>query len=182
MPKCDFNKVASAWTFSCKFAPNPQNGETQSNNSSTFDDELIRVCLPILWNWRLKVALKFLRSIKSYTRWNSRVYHKIWLLFLTSFGTSTVLVLKREHFDTWMSECTVSILFFFFFFFFFFLHYTISFQNVPFIEVMENNSQHFRQKAIFICQNLKVWWIPTEIPLRYANADLKICQYLRLHM
>ena len=121
MPKCDFNKVASAWTFSCKFAPNPQNGETQSNNSSTFDDELIRVCLPILWNWRLKVALKFLRSIKSYTRWNSRVYHKIWLLFLTSFGTSTVLVLIKRTFR----YLNVGVYCVYSFFFFFALYYQL---------------------------------------------------------
>ena len=35
-------------------APTPQNGETHSNNSSAISQQIVWVCLTILWGWRLK--------------------------------------------------------------------------------------------------------------------------------
>ena len=39
-------------------APIPQNGQTQSNNSSANCRQIVWVCLTNLWNWRYNKALK----------------------------------------------------------------------------------------------------------------------------
>ena len=67
---------------------NPQNGQTQSNNSSRICRRIVWVCLTILWSWRLKGSIPgpkilhqsyFLRAAL-----NSIIYRK--MRKISSFG------------------------------------------------------------------------------------------------